>query len=908
MTKTIFHEYVWKSATSVEVAATLLENGCHAINCYGINLDANSSMQLANLIVQGTQKSKRRKREERNRIELYGLALGNSNIHCFNPILITLKYNSTLTYLDLKTNRIGDKGAGLIASFMYRNNSLEEILLNSNQIGDQGAKSIAKALRHNTALLKIELSRNYIGNKGAKCFLSLMKTNNTLTGLSLHHNHVYKEYILEKIANLLRQNRKAKAAKEEIGIHAFSNAVNGGSMAPWGRSKLMVIGQGRVGKTATIRSLLGEKFEFTLPSTVGASVTQTHTRINSSCWHKVNSHHRKAEFTTEMAARIAAENLELVKKSSSPKTKLWSRRQRGASITHGSSRGMMSGLQNALYGGSEVSVVSDNGPCSDFDNNPIRSGVFVNDHSRKRRAQSLTLYTNQEYELDAFETKTTNLFPNDLPPVMNEDEIRSINRSYAKVIESANEHRNDLKYTIWDFGGQKVFYSLHPLFLTNYGVYLLVFDIRQLIGSWETRRKALKSIKYWLSSKSLYAPGAPIVVVGTFKDAIKDRDDYLESVNFMLQLILAHHPQYVKNKQDELVFFPVENRTQEGIKLLAQTIENVTRQQDFVKRNVSIRWLRCLDYILEENAESWTTYSRVKFLSKLVGIESSEEISQMLSFFHELGVLVHFTGTPELNNIVITNPQWLVSEICKVLRDSKLHRYYMLSLVPQTLSSDVEALFSHGLASRDLLSKLWEEDKVDFMLDMLRQVLLLSDWKFTGKDTLYLIPSLLGYRETRTYIRPLLPLEGFRGVFDFSESFLPIGVFERLVCLCVMYSGRNTESVQPSLRSGVCIISFGYECKIHMYERKEKIHFIITNSVTPLDHLQIILAMMRKLKTEAVSPPWSLELDVNGEFISHEKVKRSRLFPWCRSSDSVQPGKHIPELDINSFVNRLCIK
>ena len=31
----------------------------------------------------------------------------------------------------------------------------------------------------------------------------------------------------------------------------------------------------------------------------------------------------------------------------------------------------------------------------------------------------------------------------------------------------------DLSFSIWDYGGQKVFYTLHHLFLTEFGVYLL---------------------------------------------------------------------------------------------------------------------------------------------------------------------------------------------------------------------------------------------------------------------------------------------------------------------------------------------------------------------------------------------------------------------------------------------------
>ena len=39
----------------------------------------------------------------------------------------------------------------------------------------------------------------------------------------------------------------------------------------------------------------------------------------------------------------------------------------------------------------------------------------------------------------------------------------------------------ELSISIWDLGGQKVFYTLHHLFLTECAVYLLVFSMEEFI-------------------------------------------------------------------------------------------------------------------------------------------------------------------------------------------------------------------------------------------------------------------------------------------------------------------------------------------------------------------------------------------------------------------------------------------
>ena len=75
------------------------------------------------------------------------------------------------------------------------------------------------------------------------------------------------EAILQEVEETINDkvNQQREALRELLG-------KNG---APWMRSKLMVIGQGRAGKTATIRSLTCEEFDPNLASTLGASLTQT---------------------------------------------------------------------------------------------------------------------------------------------------------------------------------------------------------------------------------------------------------------------------------------------------------------------------------------------------------------------------------------------------------------------------------------------------------------------------------------------------------------------------------------------------------------------------------------------------------------------------------------------------------
>ncbi|GBG16105.1 Leucine-rich repeat serine/threonine-protein kinase 1, partial [Hondaea fermentalgiana] len=104
------------------------------------------------------------------------------------------------------------------------------------------------------------------------------------------------------------------------------------------------------------------------------------------------------------------------------------------------------------------------------------------------------------------------------------------------IKKKADEPDEEISFTIWDYGGQEVFYALHHLFLTQYGVYMLVFDMREVLGKERFKEKidkieyaklasqedSLETLRFWIDSIRLHAPGANIAIVGTYLDQVPD--------------------------------------------------------------------------------------------------------------------------------------------------------------------------------------------------------------------------------------------------------------------------------------------------------------------------------------------------------------------------------------------------
>lgn len=110
-----------------------------------------------------------------------------------------------------------------------------------------------------------------------------------------------------------------------------------------------------------------------------------------------------------------------------------------------------------------------------------------------------------------------------------------------------------INFSVWDYGGQKVFDTLHHLFLTRYGVYPLLFNMQWLVPSAtaEEKTKCLHYLRDWLNSISVHTRDdmgqfAPIFLVGTHKDAFaeSERPAIFQAISILLEQEFQHLPVY----------------------------------------------------------------------------------------------------------------------------------------------------------------------------------------------------------------------------------------------------------------------------------------------------------------------------------------------------------------------------
>lgn len=250
-----------------------------------------------------------------------------------------------------------------------------------------------------------------------------------------------------------------------------------------------------------------------------------------------------------------------------------------------------------------------------------------------------------------------------------------------------HEEEISIRYDIWDFGGQYVFYATHSLFHSNRAIYILVMDLSKDMRKIITDKKCPNEagnrhmeyfIRFWMNSIHSFAGSLegyepPVILVGTHIDKVK---------GFRKRTRLKHAEKYFENvrrlfdgtqvinhlqKND----FSVNNRKphDDTVDLLRDEIMRIGQSK---ARAVEIptRWVG-LEAELETETKKVITVEEIMDIVTLRDLPEMtlEEIKLFLQYQHAKGTLYYFDREPVANYIVL-DPQHLIDAFkCIVTSD-----------------------------------------------------------------------------------------------------------------------------------------------------------------------------------------------------------------------------------------------
>lgn len=280
-------------------------------------------------------------------------------------------------------------------------------------------------------------------------------------------------------------------------------------------------------------------------------------------------------------------------------------------------------------------------------------------------------------------------------------------RSHSKTINFNNDifkTETSIKLNVWDFGGQEIMHTTHQFFLTKRSLYLLVLDSR--LTQEENRTE------YWLKIIQSYGDNAPVLIVGNKID--QHRLD-IDSTG-------------LKKKYPNIIgILETSALTGTGIRNLKDTIIEFINEMPHVRDLLPTKWF-AIKTELEELGQKSNFVTYDKYIDLCVENEINDEINQraLISFLHDLGVILHFQDNPRLESLGILNPQWVTNGVYQILNSHTLFQnkgVLTLSMLDEILSQPEyprgKRLFIVDMMKKFELCYDLEPDKIFLVLDLL---------------------------------------------------------------------------------------------------------------------------------------------------------------------------------------------
>ena len=402
-----------------------------------------------------------------------------------------------------------------------------------------------------------------------------------------------------------------------------------------------------------------------------------------------------------------------------------------------------------------------------------------------------------------------NFAHSDVNPIVKE--LASNLQSKSNVFISGTE----VYMRVWDCGGQPVFLDILPAFLTARTLFLLMFDARRDLqqpcihlshrkGNAKEEQEEITTLELltqWMatihatllkrnpsdsehSSSNKEERFPQILPIGTHGDDAEvkalneDIFDPLTSacadkafMHLVLDGLVVDNTTAGKGNEEDPSF--------QAIRDIADTFASTD-----VAVRTPVRWV-LFRKVFERYAKGKPVVplDKVKELGRECDI-SDEAMDSVLEFYHDLSVFFHYKEVPSLQKVVITDPQWLVRQMAKILALEGFETVKKRNLW--------KLLREDGILVQPLYEQVFGTDNKllpQEIIDLLEHFLIIAEIHTTGQHTLpgreYFTPSLLprcpssksSYFAT-TKIQSAAPLH-----LIFSTKYLPPGFFTRLAAV-----------------------------------------------------------------------------------------------------------------------------
>ncbi|XP_060064289.1 uncharacterized protein LOC132544682 [Ylistrum balloti] len=369
--------------------------------------------------------------------------------------------------------------------------------------------------------------------------------------------------------------------------------------------------------------------------------------------------------------------------------------------------------------------------------------------------------------------------------------------------------------TLYDFGGETVFYNTHHCFMSGDMVFILVFDVAKCVDS-EKRYTEIGSIETWLCSVGTYAVDdndgkrgtPPIILVGSHLDQVSGTEEEKFKV-FGSILDQLYQNRRIRRIMEKHVYemFPISNlndTTQH--KDLYETIwrklfEVAPFQSEWMKL-VPARWIAIEQELLKRKGQglNMMTYQDVMDLNRELLVPLSDD-KDILHFLKKLQI----TGSMLVvnlhhNPVIILNPNFILDALKCIITDPKFtsgfkerQRWNAFAKTGKLPFDDLHALWKNET------SKDFSENEETIKLVMETFGLLAKPILDDGCIDYYVVPCMLQEADPES-LQPLLTepdiIMSPALCFRFEQEYIPHAIWDKLIATCIHRFHCMDEPIQ----------------------------------------------------------------------------------------------------------------
>ncbi|XP_015773611.1 PREDICTED: uncharacterized protein LOC107351820 isoform X2 [Acropora digitifera] len=428
---------------------------------------------------------------------------------------------------------------------------------------------------------------------------------------------------------------------------------------------------------------------------------------------------------------------------------------------------------------------------------------------------------------------------------------RNFNLNFTELAARYSQSRpeddksEELILSLWDFAGQHLYYASHSVFLSGRAVYILVYNLNKnllataepcvrqgvnnirldnannetnldnllswLVSVHNIRSAANKNVAHQQTKLSYQRP--PVIIVGTNLDQPFEE---LETTEKRIKDSIIDK-EYVKHVIT--TFFAVDNSTEndEGVQKLRDKIMEVLEGEPYMPEEVPLRWFN-FERVVDARVAKHTYFMGLDELLSVIRqdchIEDREEVTTMLNFYHDLGVIVKHGRT------VVLHTQWLIDIFKQLITVPPFNDAIPLHL---KCWRELEKFGILREAPVDhVFSKFVDKDlcKQD-ILDMMEQHGLIAKFSIASDENQdeqrYFVPTQL--RSSPPELNEIKPSEcdPCPLILNFLDGFVPHGLFPQLMSKFIDWGSKNGLEEPPQLFSNGAWLFVGKSITFVLY-------------------------------------------------------------------------------------------